>query len=245
MNDVLTAVGGWGISGRTNKLVTLRQSQWVKEYPPMNTARSSPAVVCTSNGMNAFVIGGYGDSGEIDAAELYNTESGSWSCLTSLPQPLTLPSAVICYNQLHVIDGDGLPSAVICYNQLHVIGGDGDGYSCSLQAFLSSNQQIRSQSISRTLTWTALPRLPVQHSTAATLRGQLLIIGGMKGCSSVDSILQLVGEQWVQIGPMPAYMNSGRKLCLVASPSPDQIVVVGGRGTRRTDVDSVNVYVAR
>ena len=227
MNDVLTAVGGWGISGRTNKLVTLRQSQWVEEYPPMSTARSSPAVVCTSNGMNAFVIGGYGDSGEIDAAELYNTESGSWSCLTSLPQPLTLPSAVICYNQLHVI------------------GGDGDGYSCSLQAFLSSNQQIKSQSTSRTLTWTALPRLPVQHSTAATLRGQLVIIGGMKGCSSVDSILQLVGEQWVQIGPMPAYMNSGRKLCLVASPSPDQIVVVGGRGTRRTDVDSVNVYVAR
>ena len=61
IDSVLTAVGGWNIS-YTNKLVTLRQSRWVEEYPPMNTARSRHAVVSTSDGghMNVIAIGGYG-----------------------------------------------------------------------------------------------------------------------------------------------------------------------------------------
>ena len=41
----LTAVGGWDGHCHTNKLFTFRQRQWVEEYPPMNTARFSPAVV--------------------------------------------------------------------------------------------------------------------------------------------------------------------------------------------------------
>ena len=59
IDSALTAVGGWDGS-HINKLVTLRQSQWVEEYPPMNTARSSPAVVSTSDGghMNVIAIGG-------------------------------------------------------------------------------------------------------------------------------------------------------------------------------------------
>ena len=199
----LTAVGG----SFTNKLVTLRQSRWVEEYPPMSTARSHPAVVSTSDGghMNVIAIGGKGDGGGlIDAVELFRTGRRSWSQLTSLPQPLTFPSATICGNQLHVI------------------GWGGDGYSCSLQALLSSNQPIGSQS--RTPTWTPLPRLPVTYSTAATLCGQLMIIGGKRDGSPVNSIHQLVDGQWVNIGSM----SSGRYLCLVASPSPDKMVVVGG-----------------
>ena len=213
----LTAVGGWDGS-YTNKLFTLRQSQWVEEYPPINTARSYPAVVSTSDGghMNVIAIGGYGGGGWIDAVELFHTGRRSWSRLTSLPEPLALPSATICGNQLHVI------------------GNNGDGYSCSLQALLSSNQPIGSQS--RTPTWTPLPRLPVKHSTAATLCGQLVIIGGKRNWSSVNSIHQLVDGQWVNIGSM----SRGRRQCLVASPSPDKMVVVGGYGA----LHSVEVCVA-
>ena len=238
IDGVLTAVGGWDGS-YTNKLFTLRQSRWVEKYPrwvekypPMNTARSKPAVVSTSDGqhMNVIAIGGYGDGvgGWIDAVELYNTGSSTWSQITSLPQPLTFPSATICDNQLYVI------------------GGDGNGYSCSLQALLSSDQPISSQSMTRSLTWTPLPRLPVTWSTAATLCGQLVIIGGKRDGSPVNSIHQLVDGQWVNIGSM----SSVRRLCLVASPSPDKMVVVGGFGAfiRNTcissQVDSVEVCVA-
>ena len=224
IDGVLTAVGGRDGSRRTNKLFTLRQSRWVEEYPPMNTARSYPAVVSTSDGqhMNVIVIGGYGGDGWIDAVELYNTGSSTWSQITSLPQPLTHPSAPLCDNQLYVI------------------GGDGDGYSCSLQPLLSSDQPISSQSITRSLTWTPLPRLPVRYSTAATLCGQLVIIGGMRDVSPVNSIHQLVDGQWVNIGSM----SSGRNMCLVASPSPDKMVVVGGYGASFTELDSVEVCVA-
>ena len=219
----LTAVGGYDRDGysQTNKLFTLRQSQWVEEYPQMNTARYNPAVVSTSDGghMNVIAIGGGGDGGRwIDAVDLFHTGRRSWSRLTSLPRPLPYPSATICGNQLHVIGCD-----------------DGDGYSCSLQALLSSNQPIGSQS--RTPTWTPLPRLPVTWSTAATLCGQLVIIGGMGDGSVVNSIHQLVDGQWVNIGSM----SSGRYRCLVASPSPDKMVVVGGLGGA---LDSVEVCVA-
>ena len=53
----LTPVGGWHRPDHcTNKLFTLRQRQWVKEYPPMSTARSSPAVVSTSAGDYIIVM---------------------------------------------------------------------------------------------------------------------------------------------------------------------------------------------
>ena len=226
IDGVLTAVGGVERSRFTNKLFTLRQSRWVEEYPPMNTARTYPAVVSISNGghMNVIVIGG-GGGRWIDAVELYNTGSSTWSQITSLPRPLTHPSATICDIQLYVI------------------GDDGDGYSCSLQALLSSDQPISSQSITRSitrsLTWTPLPRA-VTHSTAATLCGQLVIIGGLRDRSPVNSIHQLVDGQWVKIGSM----SSVRWWCLVASPSPDKMVVVGGWGARATQLASVEVCVA-
>ena len=118
----LTAVGGWGGSHSTNKLFTLRQGQWVEHYPPMNTARYSPAVVSTSDGNYIVVIGGNRGVGVWTArVELFHVRSRRWYELTNLPQGLTIPFATICGNQLHVI------------------GTNGTGYSCSLQALLSSD----------------------------------------------------------------------------------------------------------
>ena len=62
------------------------------------------------------------------------------------------------------------------------------------------------------------------ESTAATLYGQLVIIGGMHGGSSVNSIHQLVDGKWVEIDSM----SSDRRECLVVCPSPDRIMIVGG-----------------
>ena len=51
INGQLTAVGGEDGSYRcTNKLFTFRQSQWIEEYPPMNTPRSSTTVVSSFDG---------------------------------------------------------------------------------------------------------------------------------------------------------------------------------------------------
>ena len=206
IDSELTTVGGGDGAGRTNKLFTLRQWKWVEVYPPMNTARSKPAVVSTSDGGYRIAIGGYGSDRVATATvELFQVKSRRWYKLTDLPQPLPLPSATIC--------GD----------QLHVIGHDGNGYSCSIQSLPSNDRPITSP---LTLSWKPLPLLPVYNSTAATLCGQLVLIGGWQVWSLVNSIHQLVEGQWVKIGSM----TSGRQLCLAVSLSPDRIMIVGGEG---------------
>ena len=218
IDSELTTVGGWDGAGRpTNRLFTLRQGKWVKVYPPMNTARFFPAVVSTSDGDYIIAIGGLGRDGARTATvELFQVKSRRWYKLTDLPQPLPKPSATIC--------GD----------QLHVIGHDRNGYSCSLQSLPSNDRPITSP---LTLSWKPLPPLPVQHSTAATLCGQLVLIGGLQGGSTVNSIHQLVEEQWVKIGSMA----SGRHWCLAVSPSPDRILIVGGEGAANSVEESVAV----
>ena len=202
----LTAVGGDdGSDCCTNKHFIFQQRQWVEEYPPMNTARSSPAVVSTSDGDYIIVIGGVDDGDDwTTAVELFHMSSGKWYELTDLPQPLHFPSATVCGQQLNVV-------------------GDDNGYSCSLQALPSSNQLITSQLIRHLISWTPIPQLPVTYSTAATLCGQLVIIGGWP---PVNSIHQLVNGEWVEIGSM----SRGRWECLVVSPSPDKMMIVGGAG---------------
>ena len=221
IDGTLTTVGGGGYgSDCTNKLFTLRQRQWVEEYPPMNTACRDPAVVSTSGGDYIIVIGGrdygFGDGGWTDTVELFQVKTRRWYKLTNIPRDL-------CH-----------PSATICDNQLHVIGYDDDGYTCSIKNLPSSDEPITSQSVPHLISWTSLPHLPVTQSTAATLYGQLVIIGGMQGRSSVNSIHQLVDGKWVKIGSM----SSDRSDCLVVSPSPDRMMIVGGR-PRLFSLDSV------
>ena len=209
IDSELTTVGGWdGRSHHTNNLFTPRQGIWVEKYPPMNTARDSPAVVSTSDGHYLIVIGG--DDGHWTATvELFQVKNRRWHKLTDLPEPLPIPSATIC--------GD----------QLNVVGSDDNGYSCSLQSLPSSERPITSP---LTLSWKPLPHLPVTESTAATLCGQLVIIGGWQDRSPVNSIHQLVDGEWVRIGSMA----NDRYYCLVASLSPDRIIIVGGFGALDT-----------
>ena len=48
-------------------------------------------------------------------------------------------------------------------------------------------------------TWRALPTLPQNDSTGATVCGELVVIGGGDEESSLDCIYQL-GQKWVEIG---------------------------------------------
>ena len=213
IDSELTTVGGGFRAGRTtNRLFTLRQGKWVEVYPPMKTARSDPAVVSTSDGDYLIAIGGWVSDGVRTATvELFQVKSRRWYKLTDLPQRLLLPSATICGDLLHVIGMD-----------------DRNGYSCSLQSLPSNDRPITSP---LTLSWKPLPPLPVERSTAATLCGQLVLIGGTQVWSEVKSIHQLVEGQWVEIGSM----TSVRYYCLAVSPSPDRILIVGGYGAGAGD----------
>ena len=213
IDSELTTVGGQNVrSHPTNKLFALQQGKWVEKYPPMNSECSGPTVVSASDGDYFIVIGG----AKTPTVELFQVKNKRWHTITDLPQSLSTPSATIC--------GD----------QLNVIGIEGNGYSCSLQALPSSDRPITSP---LTLSWKPLPSLPVTHSTAAALCGQLVIISGMQCTSAVNSIHQLVDGEWVKIGSMAR----DRHLCLVASPSPDRIIIVGGGYGARDSVEECAV----
>ena len=200
-----------------SKLHTLRLERWVEKHPPMNTAHCSPAVVSTPEYL--IVIGGGSHifqlcqpSEWISTVELYHLKTRSWHYMTSLPQPLTLPSATICGDQLNVI-GDYI-----------------EGYTCSLLSLPHSGKPIASP---LALSWKPLPPLPVSQATAATLCGQLVIF---RGGSSVNSIHQLVDGQWMEISSI-GYSRLG---CLVANRSPEEVVIVGGCGVVNGLIQTVN-----
>ena len=219
IDGTLTTVGGYEnnffTNTFTNKLFTLRGRRWVEELPPMKTACSQTAVVSTSDGEYVLVIGGGGSGGWTTTVELFRVRSRRWCEVSDLPQPLARSSATICGNLIHVI------------------GDDNRGFSCFLQDLPSSDQPTTSHLSSYTISWSSLPPLSVIRSTAATLCGQLVIIGGQQGESTVNSVHQLVDGQWVEAGSM----SSDRKWCLVVSPSPDKIMIVGGwiKGVVTTD----------
>ena len=210
IDNELTAVGGYSSGNHTNKLVTLRQGRWVEEYPPMRRGRSSAACVGISNvhHMNVIVIGGWGKGDWTTAVELLNTHSQRWSTLTSLPKHLPSPSAVVCGDLLYVIGGNCV-------------------YSYLLSALPDSTSPDKSL---QSPIWKPLPDLPLHRgrSTPAILAGQLVCVGGRQrgGYASPrdDSIHQLVDGQWEKIGTI----SSARKKCLVVTPSPDRMLVVGG-----------------
>ena len=213
VNGSLITVGGVSESHYSDALYTYkeRQKRWDDEYPPMNNARADSAVFSTHDSDYIVAIGGRsgGNVRWINKVELFQVKTRRWYELTNLPQPLAYPSATICGNQVHVIGG-----------------GDVIGYSCSLQALPSSDERITSQSIPHLISWTSLPPLPVTHATIATLCGQLVIIGGERDRSRVNSIHQLVDRKWVVVG----HMTRSRGWCLSVSPSPDTVIVVGGDG---------------
>ena len=217
INGELTAVRGGDVH-HTNKLCTVQKARWVECYPPMNTECSSPAIVSMPDG-NILVIGGCIGVGWTATVELFYVRRRTWYELNNLPQVLTQPSATVCGNELYVVGDSPL---------------NGDGYSCSLQALRSNYQPIDSPLTWDILTWTLLPQKPVGRSTAATLSGQLVIVGGHRGKSYVNSIHQLIGGQWVEIGSM----SSSRSECLVVCPLPVKMMIVGG-----WDEDSVEECV--
>ena len=79
-----------------------------------------------------------------------------------------------------------------------------------------------------------VPPLPVVDSAAATLSREIVIIGG-GGRPPVKTIHQLFNGQWVKIG----CMSCDRRWCLIVSPSPGKMMIVGGEGA----LDSVEECV--
>ena len=167
----LTAVGGSahydGYGDQyTNELCTLNwEKLWVEEYPPMITARSSPATSVSKYFGTDYliVIGGKNYNGWTTAVEVLNIGNREWFELTDLPRPLRNPSSTT----LSVF--------------VHVTGYGTKGYSGVIVWPVPSSDQPITSPLS--LSWKPLPPLPVTWSKPIFYAGELVIIGG-EGMSS-------------------------------------------------------------
>ena len=161
INDLLTTVGG----KKSSKLFSFREGDWLKKFPPMPTKRECPAAVCTGH---SLVVAGGQDEDEraLPTVEVMDIKTLQWFTAASLPRRIHWASMTVCGNDLYLL-GDAT-----C-NTTNV-------YSCSLQTLLQTCQAPGKVSTSQQASvWNRVADLPVTNSTAATLCGQLVSVGGL------------------------------------------------------------------
>ena len=224
INHHLTLVGGRGGGGEvTNQLAVYEPSSqhWTYPYNPMPTPRDSPAVLMYDIWL--LVAGGVDASYIVLATvELFNTSTNQWLATSSLPTPCGL-----------------LTSAIV----------DNYGYLVmeSKQVFRVSLPDIVSQTVNQSTSkspalWCRLPDTPLSCSTAISLRGYLLAVGGSHdNCKRTDiHLYQPESEQWTKVGDLP----NVRCYCSCVVLPSGELLVAGGRESsvgwsRRVDVASV------
>ena len=199
IKDLLTIIGGQGRSGKTNKLLSWRDGRWEEVFPPMNTARSEPAVVTE----DCYVIAVGGEGGET-SVELFTVSTNTWSTVTSLPQPLTYITATLSCNILYAMDIDGR--------------------TLSISMSHWTKKTSREPSYPHP-TWQPLPHdAPVLCSTLTTVCGEVMTVGGVRAGPATGDVYQLRQREWVRIG----CMDTARAYPIVSVLPGDRMLVVDG-----------------
>ena len=224
INSRLTLVGGCDDGLKpTNQLAVYEPSSqhWTYPYHPMPTPRFRPAVVMYDIWL--LVAGGYVAGGrELAAVELLNTSTNQWLAASSLPTPCgSLTSAIV--------DDHGY------------IVTDRKVYRVSLPDIVSQTVDQSTASKSPAL-WRRLPDTPLSCSTAISLRGYLIAVGGRHDNLTTRTDIHLYqpeSEQWTEVGDLP---NERYNCSCVVLPS-GELLVAGGHDsygvTSRVDVASV------
>ena len=218
----LTLVGGrtstpW--PGRvTNEIAVWERKgvshQWTHPYPPMPTPRCSPAVATHNQWL--VVAGGMGDGyNNLAAVDLLNTDTKQWLSTTPLP--------VEC----------GHVTTAIVQDELYLVGG-----SLTTTLVVSLPDLVSTDSANTTKTWRTLSAPPLKRSSAITLHGALLAVGGLHGndLSTAIHVYQPATNNWKKVGDLP----TARESCSCTLLPSGELLVAGGldsNGHRTSQVD--------
>ena len=190
---------------------------WSFPFPPMSAARDGATAVVHDNRW-LVVIGGWGDDaideGELSKVEIMDTSSKQWYICAPLPQPC------------------GHISATIIENMLLLMGGFSRSRS-SKKVFSVCVDDLIHEATSRANTllgqspWCTLPDTPVSFTTALSLNGALLAVGGLQDGHEIKTIhlYQPSTKTWVKAGELP--IERWQCACVVL---PNGEVFVAGNG---------------
>ena len=212
VNGYLTTIGGFSkyqsTYGVTNSLLSLVDHKWTEQFPPMPTERYLTAAVC--GGKSLVVAGGQGicSSDALNTVEVMDTETLQWSRACSLPHPLSEASAVLCGDQIYVLEG---------FNEQRYQNESKSVFNCPLP-----------QSPNEPKVWYELPDAPVTSSTCVSLAGRLLTVGGRGSQGEKTDAIHMYNtttNSWEVVG----HMAISRVQCLVAVLPHSELMIVGGR----------------
>ena len=240
IDSLLTAVGGYIGGENTNQLLSLTDEgsgrRWTEKFPPMPTKRYHVSALCI--GTTLIVAGGLGHGDEtLKTVEVLNTETREWHTAADLPQPLAQSSIALCGDLVYLLGGEDQEKAVTT-----------SMYSCSLTSLLFSTSPTllglggrlvsTLKRSSKRSPWNRVADLPVKRSTAVSLHGRLLAIGGddSKGKpTTAVHMYQPTTNSWEVI----SHMTTSRTQCLSAVLPDNQLMVVGGLTTGEKFCESV------
>ena len=223
----LTTVGGGEYGRPTNSLASLtgedKDSKWVELFPRMPTARYYLAAVC--RGRNVIAAGGSdGGNRSVSAVEILDTELRQWSSAASLPHPMYRASITVCEDLLYLLGGVDQND----HRTLSVL-------TSSITDLLHQQQETANQPA----VWRRAADAPYYGSTAVSVGGQLLAIGGhdehYKKTSAIVGY-DPTSDSWQDMG----HMATPRYRTLVAVLPSNQLIAAGGYG-ELTKVEIGNV----
>ena len=227
INGQLTAIGGRANPSSentyTNELLSLHvRDGWTSVFPPMPTKRRDATAVATED--HLIVAGG--STGllcdtNITTVEVMDTRALAWSTVASLPHPYNWASSVICGDRLYMlggVDDKGATKSVL---------------TCSLTELLQSSS-------SSSPVWHRVADSPAYCSTCAAVNGELLAVGGRDEKDKATTAVHMytpTTNSWRLISDMA----TARWRCLVAVLPTSELMVVGGRKDRYSDVDNIEI----
>ena len=223
----LTTVGGRDQQMRpTNSLASLtgegKDSKWVELFPRMPTARYRLAAVC--RGRNVIAAGGWDGVGRrLSTVEILDTDLRQWSSAASLPHPMWVASITVCGDLLYLLGGldqNGRTLSVL---------------TSSITDLLHQQQETANQPA----VWRRAADAPYYGSTAVSVGGQLLAIGGRDEARKDTSAIVAydpTSDSWKDMG----HMTTPRWGSLVALLPSNELIVAGGVGGQ-TKVEIGNV----
>ncbi len=217
----LILIGGKNRASKTtNKIHVFDRApqMWKLSIPAMHSPRHSPAVV--SHQSSLLVCGGFAENRyreviTVTTVEVINTESYQWYIAGYLPRSAS-PS---------------MSSCVTIRDTCYLIGGYHSTAACSASqsAHYTSLSSILSNTSLTPYTWKALSDTPHFQTTAATLGGCLVALGGSTTpyTEPVHRSVHAYSPStngWIYVGDLPYSCCH----CTAASLSSGEMMVIGG-----------------
>ena len=230
VNNQLVLVGGYDeqTDKVTNKLAVWNEEsrKWTHPLPPMTTACRSPSVTSHNNRW-LVVMAGFGDETYLSRVEILDTiESEQWYHAAPLPRPCYRVSTVTIGNRCYLFggySGGGFSNRVFCVNLDDLIS----------QAL---SQPAGASAPPTPSPWMTLTDTPEACSTAFSLNGSLLTVGGGLWGSTVIYHYQPSSKNWIKAGVLPA--RRSQCACTVL-PSGEVFVAGGSYNNKLVDISSV------